>query len=129
MQKNIIQQLYVIKNYVYKKFKSVDFSIAPFAKITRSMLLLFNGKLFDIKDKKSNFFYMILNNKSERCKMESVYSREFNIEGNRDFWKKIYVRKVKEIKIIKVHRATYDVTRLRNTLACRYVHVNVIPLS
>ena len=115
-KKNIIQQLYVIKNYVYKKFKSVDFSIAPFAKITRSMLLLFNGKLFDIKDQKSNFFYMILNNKSERCKMESVYSREFNIEGNRDFWKKIYVQKVKEIKIIKLSEFNFKL--LHNIIPC-----------
>ena len=89
---------------------------ALFTKISMRNKILFKGKYHDLKDKKTSFFYMILTSKFTQCRMESIYSREFDIECSRKNWTSIYIRKVKLIDDIKLKEFNFKL--LHNIVPC-----------
>ena len=116
---NIIQQIYMIKNYVFKKIRSFDITIAPYVNIKRLTHITVKNNYVEIMKLKSKDFYGILSSKCQsHGNMESIYNRIFNIEG-RDIWTNIYSQKVKHIHIPKVAEFNYKV--LHNILPNGYI--------
>ena len=114
--KKIIEQLYKYKNAVYKRLKQKTLNIAEFTQISEQTTFRFHDKLHDVKKKKSKFFYLIQLEKNERCKMESIYSREFGIQNTRENWKNIYRQKLKEINVVKLKEFNFKL--LHNIVPC-----------
>ena len=115
-KQNIIEQLYIYKNCLYKKLKYKQVVNAHFTQISRRNEIIFKGKYHNLEDKKTSFFYKILTSKVYQCRMESIYSREFEIECSRQNWTSIYTRKVKAINEIKLKEFNFKL--LQNIVPC-----------
>ena len=97
--------------------RTIDFSISPDVKIKYQIkAILYDGKLHNINELKSSFFYKILNKKCNNNNMESIFSREFAIEKRKCTWIKIYTQKIKNIKIIKLKEFNFKL--LHNIVPC-----------
>ena len=97
---NIFQQLYIYMNFIYKKLKGYVLSIAPYTKIRKTIELHYDGKLYSVRDQRSNLFYKILNDNPQRCKMESIHSRENLVSKIRNAFGKLYILKKLKISVL-----------------------------
>ena len=76
---NILHELYVMKNHVYKHMKKVDLSLAPYVNVKSITYILHNNKLHELKDKRSKFFYEILKDKIKtRSCLECLFKRSWD---------------------------------------------------
>ena len=92
---NIIQEMYIIKRYVLKRFKHIDSKIGNHVNIKESYVILSGNTLFDLRDKKSKFFYkMLVKKNTVRANMESIYAREFHFQNSMQNWQSIYQQKL-----------------------------------
>ena len=83
-KKNIIKQLYVIKNIVLKKIKIHDLSIAPYVKIRKITHIIVRNKLLNLSTSKSKDFYDILVSKCQSDgSMQSIYMRNLILKKKR----------------------------------------------
>ena len=118
-KKNIVNQVFIIKNYVMKRIKSFDTSIGPYVKIKPLTHIVNKNKFVELSKCRSRDFYEML---VLKCKtngnMESIYSRDFNTHGSK-LWKDIYSQKVKLISIPKI--AEFNFKLLHNIVPCGYV--------
>ena len=118
-KRDILQQLYIVKNIVIKKIKRLDISIAPYVKIKKVTCIVNNNGYVHLNTCKSRDFYKILISKCKsRGSMESIYSRRFNIHGS-SIWQNIYSQKVKCILIPKL--AEFNFKILHNILPNGYI--------
>lgn len=102
-KRNVVQDMYIIKRYVIKKFRHLDLSIANSVSIKPITHVVHKNKLHEIAKAKSKLFYeMLMKNATSRGNMESILSRDFNFDNNIDVWKKIYTQKLIVIKIPKL---------------------------
>jgi hypothetical protein len=114
---NIYQDIYIIKNYVLKRVKHIDSSIAPYVRIRSEPFVLFNNKLHSIVDKKSKFFYMMLISKRiSKPHMETIYAREFNFHSSKRIWQSIYRQKLCLPKFVKLNEFNFKI--LHNIVPC-----------
>ena len=113
---NIVQSVYVLKNYVYKKIKGFDLCIAPYVKIRNLTYIVVDNKYVDIKNMKSKMYYnILLKHITSRGNMESIFAREFNFENTVNNWKKVYYQKM-YLRIPKLNEFNYKI--LHNILPC-----------
>ena len=116
-KRNIVKDIFIIKNYVLKRIKNLDMSIAPFVKIKPMTHVLHENKLYMIKGSKSKLYYQMLMSKCfSKGHMESVYAKEFSFENHISFWRKIYSQKIVSIKIPKLSEFNYKI--LHNIVPC-----------
>ena len=113
---DIVKELYIIKNYVIKKIRHIDVTIAPYVKIANLQKIVYNNKYVHLEHCKSRDFYRILSSKCHTTgHMESIYNREFNI-NNCKLWENIYKQKITCIKIPKL--AEFNYKMLQNIVPC-----------
>ena len=116
---DIVKQLFIIKQYVYKRLRGVNLDIAPYVKIKCASHILHENKYFDITTCKSKDFYNML---VKRCQtkghMESIFSREFGFQGN-CIWHNVYCQKINTLFIPKL--AEFNYKMLQNIVPCGYV--------
>ena len=116
---NIINA-YIIKNYVVKKIKKYNLSIAPYVKIQMTNHILFQNKLYAIPACTSRFLYHMLNQKEKsRGNMESIYANNFGFENNKQLWQNIYKQKLNDICLPKIRE--FNLKLLHNILPCGYI--------
>ena len=114
---NIVQEIYVIKNYVLKRLQNVDVSIAPYVQVRIKPYIIYKNKVCLICDQKSKFFYEILKCKKQtRSNMEGIFARNFRFSNTKDLWRNIYDQKLKVFKIPKIKEFNYKL--LNNIVPC-----------
>jgi len=107
---SIIQQLFLVKNCILKQIRQFDFSKTSIIDICSKVQPFFNGTVYDVCKQKK------LNSNKIRCKMESIYSKEFNFENKRSTWKKIYTQRLKQMREIKLKEFNFKI--LQNIVPC-----------
>ena len=97
-QRNILHEMFIIKNYVCKHIKSLNTESSQNALISRNIVIISNNKRYIIEKQKSNFFYNILKDQvAVRSEMEKVWCCKFNFESTVNTWKSVYLQKIKYI--------------------------------
>ena len=115
-KKDIMKQLYIIKNYICKKLDNVDIEIAQYVKINSLTHILQKNQYIKLVDCKTKDFYQMLVVKNQsRGNMESVHAREFAFSG-RDIWCNIYKQKIESVPLPKI--AEFNFKLLHNIVPC-----------
>ena len=110
--KNIVTEMYILKNYIMKKIRKFDVSIGPYVKIRGISHIVHKNKLVNIRECKSRDYYAILISKKEsKGHMESIYSRMFNISDSAA-WQRVYSQKLTGLRIPKL--AEFNFKLLQN---------------
>ena len=113
--RNIMADIYIIKNYVFKRLKNKDLSLCNYVKIKPLSSILYNNRYYDISKCKSKFFYNIyLSKGTSRGNMESIYAREFKFDNSQLLWKNVYNQKIVKLKVAKISEFNYKI--LQNIL-------------
>ena len=111
----VLSQVSMFKKYISKKLKEGDYTNARHVQIKPTCNIVYRNKVYNIKDKRSSFFYNIFKSKLERKgNMESIYSKQFVFENSIDVWKSIYEQKMKHIKTPKL--AEFNFKLLHNII-------------
>ena len=119
-KRNIMNEMYIIKNIVIKHLHKVDKQTAQCVRISNSITLSDGKKFYVIKDQKSKFYYRCLKEKNvNRSDMENRWSKEFNFENSAKVWKSIYWQKISCIHDNKLAEFNYKI--LHNILPCGYI--------
>ena len=107
---NILNQIYILKNNVFNKFKNQDLSNAKHTKVRTEPQILFNNKYYNLHNLKSKFFYLCLISKqTSRGNMKSIWARNFNFTNSNTIWRNIYSQKIIKLKISKIAEFNYKV--------------------
>ena len=116
-KRSVIQEMFIVKNYVINKIKNKDISNAKYVKIRNETKLLYKNKYHRVNQKKSKFFYDCLKNKTtSRGNMETIWARLFGFDNSASVWNKIYKQKVISLGLAKLEEFNYKV--LHNILPC-----------
>ena len=116
-KRNVHKDMFILNNYVTKKVKSIDYSIAPYVKICDLEFIVHRNKRVYIKGCKSKVLYnMFVQRVLSRCNMESIYAREFCFVNNSNMWENVYNQKVVHIKSPRLKE--FNVKILHNFLPC-----------
>ena len=115
-KQSCLHSMFILKNYVIKKIRDYDLSIAPFVKIRYMNNILVKNEWLEINRIKSKVYYNILSNKiASRGNMESVYAREFNFKNDLEIWRCIYKQKL-FMSMPKLNEFNYKL--LHNIVPC-----------
>ena len=116
-KRNIMSQLFMIKKYVFQKFKTFDLSNAQHVKINTMPNIFYKYKYFDVIHVKSKFYYKcIISKKVSRGNMETIWSRKFNFDNSNTVWKSVYKQKIINMDIAKL--AEFNYKMLNNIVPC-----------
>ena len=119
-KQNAVRDMYILKNYVIKRFKYINVQNAPFTKIRHMTCIVFKNKLIQLNECTSKSFYkMLVTSKYSKGNMESVYAKDFNFENTSSLWKNIYQQKLNEMKMPKLKEFNYKI--LHNIIPCGMV--------
>ena len=118
-KKDIMRDMYIIKNNVIRLLRKFDTSIAKHVHIVPRIEILANKKYHVIHDQKSKFFYEIMKEKcTTRSNMECRWSEMFKFDNTIVTWKNIYEQKIVYFRDNKLSEFNFKV--LQNILPCGY---------
>ena len=116
-KRNIINQIYIIKNYVHSKLKHNDLSNATYTRINTKPTILFQNRFHDVTKARSKLFYQCLvSRKLSKGNMESVWAKKFNFSNSSKMWNLVYKQKILDVKIVKISEFNYKL--LHNIVPC-----------
>ena len=114
---NAFKEVFIVKQYILKRLKIIDVSIAPYVKIKPMSYVVYQNRIVQIHGSKSKLFYgMLLNKIKRRGNMETLYSQEFGFENNVSLWKNVYTQKLNNLSIPKLCEFNFKI--LHNILPC-----------
>ena len=113
---NALQSIFILKNYVLKKIKECDLSLAHAVKIKNLMTIVYLNKRINISSIKSKLYYEIILRKiCNKGNMESIFAREFKFKNRTDIWKNVYKQKTM-LSIPKLNEFNFKI--LNNIVPC-----------
>ena len=125
-KRNFVKQIYMIKNYVYKKCRDRDLQNARYVKLKEVPTLLLNNKFCVVRNLASRSFYQcLMRRQTSRGNMESIWAKLFTFPNCNTMWKKIYAQNVIDLRMPKVAEFNFKV--LHNILPCGKVLNKWIP--
>ena len=119
-KRNLIRELYIIKNTVVKHLHDTDVRIAHNIHISKSISFTDGKNIYTVKQQKSNFYYDILIAKClDRPNFEQSLSTLFNFENSIKIWNSIYCQKMVCLDDNKLEEFNFKL--LHNILPCGYI--------
>ena len=118
--RNAIHDVYIVKNYVIRKIRHFDMTIAPFVNIKQMVQFIHCNDYYVIKTCKTKTFYnMLVKTSISRGNMETIFARTLQFDNTKSTWKNIYEQKILDMKLPRIRDFNYKV--LQNILPCAKV--------
>jgi len=117
---NWIAEYSCIKQAVKKYNNIFNTEMALYTNISATRHIVYKNKIYNIDTLNSKIFYeILLQRKTNRSHMETIWCKEFGIINHVHIWTDIYLRNVKLFPIKKIAEFKYKI--LHNTLYTGYI--------